>query len=127
MSSGRKILAEALKAALPSWQILSHARQLDSVRKPGACVLWTGKRTRYPSLGLGWFTDEVTLWVLTAADKPDVIEDDLDDLLAEVMQALEPLDTFHWDTAERDVLAGTFDGYRLTVICAVHLIEDPTN
>lgn len=115
--SGRQQLAEALAAALPGWQILSHTRGLDTVRQPGACVLWTEKRTRAPALGLGWFADEITLWVLTAADKPALIEDDLDDLLMQVMQALEPLDQFHWAEASRDVLADTFDGYQLTITC----------
>lgn len=115
--SGRKLLADALKAALPTWQVVSTARPLDSVKKPGAVVLWTSRIEKAPALGLHWFREECVLWVLTAADKPDAIEDDLDDLLYQVMQALEPLDSFAWDVAERDVLAETFHGYRMTITC----------
>lgn len=123
--SGRKLLADALGAALPAWQILSHTGQLDTVKQPGACVLWTQNRRKAPNLGLSWFIDQVELWVLTATSKPDLIEDDLDALLLDVMAALEPLDSFTWDVAERDVLADTFDGYRLAVTCIFQLTTEP--
>lgn len=121
--SGRKLLAGALTAALPGWTILSHARQLDVLTKP-TCVLWTDKREKAPALGLAWFRDEVTLWVLTAADLPALVEDDLDGNLYEVMQALEPLNEYAWGTAERDVLAESFDGYKLTVTCVWQMLPD---
>lgn len=123
--SGRRLLAEALRAALPAWQIVSDPRQLDAVRKPAAAVLWTSKRTKAPALGLDWFADEVELWALTAIDKPADIEDDLDARLLDVMAALEPLDTFAWTTAERGALADTFDGYKLTVTCIVQITPEP--
>ncbi|MFT3832877.1 MAG: hypothetical protein QM711_06090 [Micropruina sp.] len=122
--SGRKLLADALRAALPTWQVLSHTGQLDSVRQPGAVVLWTSRRTRAPKLGLDWFADEVELWVLTATDKPALIEDDLDALLLAVMQALEPLGSFAWETAERAVLADVYDGYRMTITCMWRVQEE---
>lgn len=119
--SGRRMLTEALSAALPSWQVLSHPMQLDAVRQPAAAVLWTQKRSRAPQMDLTWFQDEITLWILTATDKPSLIEDDLDDLLVQVMTALAAHSAFYWDTAERDVLADTFHGYRLTVQCVWQL------
>lgn len=128
MTSGRSILAAALKLALPSWQVIADARGLDSVRQPGACVLWTAKRIKAPQLGLSWFKDEVELWILTATDKADLIEDDLDDLLLQVGAVLEPLTSFHWDTAERGTLNESFHGYRITVTCAVQVTpESETN
>ena len=123
--SGRKLLAEALAAALPAWQVLSHTGQLDTVKQPGAAVLWTQNRRKAATLGLDWFVDQVELWVLTATSKPDLIEDDLDALLLDVMEALERLDSFTWDAAERGVLADTFDGYRLTITCIFQLTTEP--
>ena len=119
--TGRAHLAAALADGLGDWQIVSDARALDSVRRPGAAVLWTSKRQQLTDRGTGWYQDEVTLWILTAATKPADIEDDLDALLFAATQALEPLDAFHWETAERGVLAEKFDGYRLTVVCIFHL------
>ena len=124
MTSGRALLAQALRAALPTWQIVSDARQLDSVRKPGAILLWSSKRTKAPALGLQWFADEVTLQVLTATDKPDKIEDDLDDLLLQVMTTLEPLTTFAWETAERVAVADTWHGWQLTITCIYQLTTE---
>lgn len=115
--SGRQILAQALGGALPGWQIVADARALDGVRKPGAIVLFPITRKRPDLARLSLLQDELGLWVLTAADKPSVIEDDLDDLLEAVIGALEPLDAFVWTEATRGVLDETWHGWRLTVIC----------
>lgn len=125
MTTGRTRLAQALRAGLPAWQIVSDLRQLDGVRRPGAILLWTQNRRKAPALGLAWFSDEVTLQVLTATDKPDRIEDDLDDLLLQVMQVLEPLDAFAWETAERVTVADTWHGWQLTITCIFQLTTDP--
>lgn len=122
--SGRAMLADALSAALPAWQVLSHTGQLDAVKQPGACVLWTSNRRKAPTLGLDWFIDQTEMWVLTATTRPELIEDDLDALLLAVMEALEPLDSFSWDMAERGVLADAFDGYRLTISCVWQAVPD---
>lgn len=124
MTSGRTLLADALREGLPGWQVLSDARVLDSVKMPGACVLWTSKRAKAPSLGLGWFMDEVVLYVLSATDKPELIEDALDDLLIQVAQVLEPLDAFHWESAERATLDEKWLGYRIPVTCFVQIVSD---
>jgi len=114
--SGRSELATALKAALPTWQIVSDARELDTVRKPGACVIWTSRRTRPRKLGTDILQDEVSLWVLSAADAAH-LEDDLDQLVEQVMAALEPLEAFSWETAERGQLAEKFDGWKFPITC----------
>ena len=114
--SGRSELATALKAALPAWQIVADARELDIVRKPGACVLWTSRRTRPRKLGTDILQDDVSLWVLSAADAAH-LEDDLDQLTEQVMAALEPLEAFSWETAERGQLAEKFDGWKFTITC----------
>mgnify|MGYP000994328434 CR=1 FL=1 len=119
--SARAALGEALKDGLPGWQIVS-GRQLDSVRKPGAVLLAPVKKVKVPALGLHWFTEQVDLWVLTAADKPDVKEDDLDALLLEVLEVLEPLEWASWDEAQRLVLEDTYDAYKLTISATVQLV-----
>lgn len=115
--SGRKLLADALKTALPAWQIVSDARTLDGVRKPGAAVLWTARRLRPDKVTLDLLTDEITLWVLTATDRPADIEDDLDQLLDLAIEVLESLDWCVWAEATRGVLAETWHGWQLTVTC----------
>ncbi|MFT4296527.1 MAG: hypothetical protein QM582_14055 [Micropruina sp.] len=123
---GRAMLAAALSDALPAWQIVADARALDSVRKPAAAVLWTSKRTRPDKLTLDILQDEITLWVLTAADNPAIIENDLDELLEAVIQAIEPLEWCAWTEAERGTLDEKYPGWRLTVSCAYQLItEEP--
>jgi hypothetical protein len=123
--SGRTILAQALRAGLPGWQIVADARALDPIRRPGAAVLWTASRRKAPALGLDWFADELTLWVLTATDKPEQLEDDLDGLLLQLLEVLEPLTAFAWEQADRGVLADKFEGWRLTVTCCFQLTPTP--
>jgi len=121
--SARAALEEALKAGLLGWQVVS-GRQLDVVRKPGAVLLAPVKKARVPALGLGWFTETVALWVLTASEGP-AVEDDLDALLLEVLEVLEPLEWATWDEAERLVLEDTFHGYKLTISATVQLVAYP--
>lgn len=120
--SGRRLLAALIAAAMPAWQVVSDARAIDSVRRSGAAVLWTSRRSRLDKLGLDWLQDEVTVWIVTGVDKPEDIEDDLDDLLLDLMAALEPADSYVWSDAERGVLAEKFQGWRMTVTC-VYQIE----
>ena len=122
--SGRQLLKAALEAALPGWQIVADARALDSIRKPGAAVLWTARRTRPAKLNLDVVTDEVTLWILTATDKPADVEDDLDDLFTAVTAALEPLDWCIWTDAERGTLADRYEGWRLTITCLYNISQE---
>ena len=118
-------MAEALRAALPTWQIVSDPREIDSVRKPGALILFTAKRTRLAKLGLDWLTDDIELYVVTAADKVELIEDDLDNLVAQVMNALEPLDAFSWTEATRETLLDRFNTWKLPITCVYKLDTDP--
>ena len=122
--SGRQLLKAALETALPAWQIVADARALDGIRKPGAAVLWTARRTRPAKLNLDVVTDEVTLWILTATDKPADVEDDLDDLFATLTAALEPLDWCIWTDAERGTLADRYEGWRLTITCLYNITQE---
>jgi len=121
--SGRQLLKTALEAALPDWQIVADARALDTIRRPGAAVLWTARRSRPAKLGLDAVQDEVTLWILTATDKPADVEDDLDGLFLAAAAALEPLDWCAWIDAERGTLADRFEGWRLTITCLYNITD----
>lgn len=122
--NARTLLRDALAAALPSWQIVADARAIDTVRKPGAAVLWTDKITRPPKLGLDYAETTMVLWVLTAADRPEAIEDDLDSLLLAAFEVIEPLDWVGWAEADRGVLADKFNGWRITLTCLNKITEE---
>lgn len=115
MAHARSTLGAILRDKLEGWTIVDTARQLDSIPKPGAVVLWGSKRTSSQTNGLPFLVDEVTLWVLTAADKPDAVEDDLDALLETVLEAIEDAPAFAWTEAERGVLADRWQGWQLTL------------
>ncbi len=122
--NARTLLHDALHDALAGWQIVADARAIDTVRRPGAAVLWTEKVTRPAKLGLDYAETTMVLWVLTAVDNPAVIEDDLDDLLLAVFEALEPLEWCGWTEAERGVLNEKFNGWRVSVTCLNKITEE---
>jgi hypothetical protein len=122
--NARAMLRDALADVLPDWQIVADARVLDSVRDPGAVVLWTEKLARPPKLGLDYVETTMALWVLTPSENPTRIEDDLDLLLLYVLAALELLEWCAWTEAERGVLADKFNGWRLTVSCLNKITEE---
>ena len=121
--TGRQQLHQLLTEALPEWVIVSDARKLDTVRKPGAVVLWTERLTRPAKLGLDYIEATLHLWVLTATDKPELLEDDLDSLLLDVLTAIEPHDAFGWVEAERGVLDEKFQGWRIPVTCLTKITD----
>lgn len=124
MTNGRELLTDALTApGLPAWQVVSDPRQLDGVRQPGAVVLWTGVRRRLELQSLTMLSDELNVWCLTPTNKPEAIEPGLDALLLDVLQVIEGQPELSWDTAERGVLADTYDGWRVVVTCAYVLTE----
>lgn len=113
--TGRAQLHQALAAALPGWLIVSDSRAIDGLRAAGNIVLWSARVARPEKLGLDVLQNELTLWVLTGLDDPTKTEDNLDHLLTQVFEALEPLAAFSWSEAERGVLAEKFDGWRIPI------------
>lgn len=122
--NARTMLRDALSEALTAWQVVADARAIDTVRRPGAAVLWTEKITRPPKLGLDYAETTMVLWVLTAVDNPALIEDDLDGLLLDVLAVLEPLQWCGWVEAERGVLAEKFNGWRVTLTCLNKITDE---
>lgn len=115
-SSARKLLASKLAAAPRQWTVIEDARAIDTVRKDGACVLWTSKRSRVMEMNRPtYLRDDVTLWALTGASDPTRIEDDLDELLLAVLDVIEAEKSFTWSEAERGQLEDKFPGWRVTV------------
>ena len=116
MDSGRKQLAAILKEALPAWQHVSDKRNIDAVLKPAACVVWASERKRMPLNGFNCLVETVEVWVLSASSDVTKIEDDLDDRLMDVLDVIEPLTEFKWDTASRGILEN-HDGWKIEITC----------
>ena len=119
--SARTQVRDALKAQLTGWQIVADPRQLDVVTKPGAAVLATMKMTRPATYEFNYVQNDLVLWVLTATTKPELIEDDLDDLLLAALAVLEGIEGVLWTEAERGVLSETFEGWKVTLSCGFPL------
>lgn len=118
MNTGRKILADALKAALPNWQIVSDSRVIDSVRSPGACVAWGHEFKRVTRNGKSFLAETVDLYVLGyLTENSTKVEDTLEDELFQVLEVLEPLDSFTWDTITRTTFEDAYPAWKIELTC----------
>lgn len=116
MDSGRKQLAAILAEALPDMKIVPDSRVLDSVLIKGACVVWANERKRAQLNGFSFLTETIELWVLSGVSDVTKVEDDLDDLLVKVLEVLDPLEAFKWDTATRSKL-DNFPAWKIDIQC----------
>lgn len=111
--SARRDLVAALRAGLPGWRITGYPRVPGDIHRP-TVMCWQDRLTRSEQINLDRVRATLTIWVLTAKDHPEQVDDDLDDLLTEVLAVLQPLTWLMWTEAERGVLADTFPGYQIT-------------
>jgi hypothetical protein len=98
----RAQLAAALKPLLPSQvKLVDVPRSLDGVEanKP-VVMLYREKLTKAPN-AIGDYLATFALWIITPGIDPKRAEDALDDILDDVILAIDAIDFIQWSTAER--------------------------
>lgn len=116
----RAQLAAALKPLLPSQvKLVNVPRSLDGIEtnKP-VVLLYREKLAKAPN-ALGDYLATFALWVITPGIDPQRAEDALDDILDDVILALDSISFVQWTTAERSTFGDSqAPAYRidLTVI-----------
>lgn len=122
--SGRELVAAAIGAARPDWNVIATARKIDATSRP-TVIVWPTTITRIEQHGVNWLQTSLEVWVITSTGTPtDKLESALEQLVVQLLEVLEPLHEIAWDTAERGVLDETFHGWKVTVT-TVHQIERP--
>jgi hypothetical protein len=104
MPSVRQQLADLLKPLLPSnVKIIDVPRSVDGVEaKKPVIIIYRETRAKAPN-AIGDYMDTFTLWVISPFVDVRRAEDGLDDLLDEVLLALDTITWLNWSTAERSM------------------------
>lgn len=119
--STRAQLAAALKPLLPaSVRIIDVPRSVDGVEsKKPVVILYRESRSKAPN-AQGDYFDAFTMWVISPIIDPRRAEDGLDNLLDDVLLALDDLDGLNWKTAERSVFGDNqAPAYKIALTIAV--------
>lgn len=123
--SVRTDLATALATALgDDYRVVGWQHGIDRVPKRTVMV-WVDALTP-----VGISSDnlkvDLALWVLTPSEDTPTADDDLDDALLDVIEALRPLTAFTWTRAQRGVYEDRFHGYQLTISAAGRVTPEET-
>ena len=104
MPSVREQLADLLKPLLPSnVKIIDVPRSVDGIEaKKPVIIIYRETRGKAPN-AVGDYMDTFTLWVVSPFVDVRRAEDGLDDLLDEVLLALDTITWLNWSTAERSM------------------------
>lgn len=100
----RSDLAAALQPLLPAnTKIVDVPRSLDGIEaKKPVVMLYREDVTKAPN-AIGDYFNSFALWVVSPLINTIRAEDNLDDLLDEVLRALDQVSWLNWTTAERSV------------------------
>lgn len=112
--SARTDLVDALTGALPDAYVVSGTPMVPDRIEAGTIAVRAYATTYAPGPVAGSVAITLTTWVLTPAVRPGDADDDLDDALADVLGVLWGLDWLTPPTAERDVMAERWNGWRIT-------------
>ena len=115
--SVRSDLAAALKPLLPATIKIIHVpRGLDGVETNRPVVmLYREGVTKAPN-GQGFYLNDFALWLISPNIDPTRAEDSLDNLLDEVIAALDPLDWVNWSQVERSTFGDNqAPAYKITL------------
>lgn len=121
MPSTRQQLAELLKPLLPSAvKIIDVPRSVDGIEsKKPVIILYRETRGKAPN-SVGDYMDTFTLWVVSPFVDVRRAEDGLDDLLDEVLLALDTITWLNWSTAERSMFGDQqAPAYKITLSVTV--------
>lgn len=98
----RSELATALKAVLPfDYKFVQVPRSLDNIEPGRPVVMIYRDRLEKAPNAQGVYFSTLSLWIVTPHVDETRAEDDLDEILDEVIAALDSVSWVNWKTAER--------------------------
>jgi hypothetical protein len=107
----RKQLGESLKPALPEFAVFPAPGGLDEITKPTLHLMRT-RVEKLPQAPAGAYSHSFDLWVIAPQHAS---EDRLDELLDDVLEALDETSRTLWTDATRDSYSDTNPAYRITL------------
>lgn len=120
--STRAQLAAVLKPLLPAAvKIIDVPRGVDAIEsKKPVIILYRESRKKAPN-AIGDYFDSFTMWVVSPFIDVRRAEDGLDNLLDDVLLALDDIGNLRWENAERSVFGEQqAPAYKITLTIAVN-------
>lgn len=132
-TTARAELVAALKAGLPMndggeprYRVLGYARSLDAMPKP-TVLAWADTLTRGPGLkGRDLVSVDYRLWALVDGEDATTVDDSLDPVLDDVLDAVAGIGFIDWTTAERGLYDDRWHGWRITCRAGAEYVLTPT-
>lgn len=113
--SARKTLAKWLEPHLPGYKVIPNSRNVDVPDSPFVQI--SVQQFTPPAEAKGFYGVEFVVTVVTPHTTPVRAEDDLDDLIADLLRAIDaPGSPFGWTHAQKVTYSERHLAYDVTVI-----------
>jgi hypothetical protein len=110
----RQQFGDAIAAALGDGiTVVPYAKALDAIALP--VVMLERTTVAKPSNAMGGYLVTFTVHVVSPIIGRDVADDELDDVLDQVLLALDGITWCHWTTATRSVFLDAYPSYQVNV------------
>lgn len=118
--SARVIVANELKAGLPTYRVLPYAVNPDGVE---GITISVERTSTQRGVAQGLYADEISVYVLTSYEAPERAEDALDDALEAVLRVLQSSSALSFTRAERSSIEN-HHGYIVTATVQIQIQEN---
>lgn len=114
VASIRKQLTDKLTPLLPGIKIIPSSRNVDVPSKPFAQITLM-EFQRLPEAPVGNHLVQFTVTIVTPLTTPQLAEDNLDALVADLVYGIDQLDNIYWTEAKKVVFSERNLAYDVTV------------
>lgn len=111
--SARKVLGDRLAPHLPGYKLILTSRNVDVPETKFVQI--SLKEFTPPTVASGFNDVRFIVTVVTPLTTPQRAEDDLDDLVADLLRAIDAIDGFRWEHAEKVTYDERHLAYDITV------------
>ncbi len=124
---GDRLTADVAAAELVGYKVVADPRHVDLDDPSIRCVLQIVRQriAPAPENPRGAFAETHELWVVSSVTDPDLVEDALDDRLAEVIEILDGINFLTWSSAERRIHGSNRHAYMISIQLSTQKEETP--
>lgn len=112
-TSARKILTDEISPHLPGYKIIPSSRNVDVPDRKFVQI--SIQEFTPPAQAQGFYGVRFLVTVVTPLTTPQRAEDDLDDLVSDLLRALDATESFGWESATKVTYGERHLAYDITV------------
>lgn len=123
---GDRLTADVAAAELEGYKVVADPRHVDLDDPSIRCVLQIVRQRIVPSPEnpRGGYAETHELWVVTSVIDPELVEDALDDRLAEVIDIIDEIPWLTWSSAERRIHGSNRHAFMISIQLSTQKEED---